>query len=507
MELTRDAESWDMFTFHTPTEARRAHPARAARRFRPAAAVAVAAAMLTGSALSGCSLIDGGTQVVNIGYQSKTLNTINAGTLMRDQGVFEEKLDELGKKNGTRYRVQWHDFSSGAPLTAAMIATQVDIGSMGDYPLVTNGSKSAKYDDAATEFVATTGYNLQGSLNQVVVPASSTATGLADLVGEQVSTSLGSAGDGMLATALRRAGIDPAQVQIANQDPSIGAAALEGGQVAGLAQFVPWPQLMIFRGQGRLLYDGGENGVPTFHGVVARKQFTGRHPDVMSAFLQAMQTTSDYITANPMTAATRISEITGIEPEVAYLYNGPGGMVSFDPALKPQFATTLKQVKEFLVDRGSVTADFDVQQFANDSYLRRLYGAEFQRRTDDVANPSKVTGHDEVCGLPVDDPETASEVWFDGEADTRKSATPTCLLRRIAESGGKQVRAGYVPDTRSGLKIFAAQAVWVHDSESAPTGKLLPFATERGAQTYLDQHPSARTLNYDDAVRAARQVQ
>ncbi len=418
------------------------------------------AALALSSVLTNCSVLESDTVVVNVGYQSKTINTINAGTLMRDRGELERALENVGEQTGTRYKVVWQDFSSGAPLTAAMIASHVDIGSMGDYPLLTNGSKTQAYDDARTEFIATTGYNLRGSLNQVVVPTSSTATQLADLEGKQISTSLGSAGDGMLSTALERMGIGTGAVNIANQDPSIGAAAIEGSQVDALAQFVPWPQLVIFRNQGRLVYDGGDNNVPTFHGVVARKQFSGDHPEVINAFLDAMRTTTEYITAEPMAAAVRISEITGIEPEVAYLYNGPNGLVSFDPTIKEPFAESLDNVKDFLVERGSVRADFDVAGFQNDTYLRELLGANFESQTTDLTNPSRLSGQDEICDLPVDDPTTASEVWFAGETDTEPSATPTCLLRRIAESG-KSVRAGYVPDASTSVKLFAAHASWV----------------------------------------------
>ena len=92
--------------------------------------------------LTGCGLLTESMIVVNVGYQSKTINTVNAGTLLRDRGEFESALNRLGAINGKRYRVVWQDFSSGAPLTAQMIATHVDIGSMGDYPLLANGSKT-----------------------------------------------------------------------------------------------------------------------------------------------------------------------------------------------------------------------------------------------------------------------------------------------------------------------------------------------------------------------------
>ncbi|WAC57433.1 ABC transporter substrate-binding protein [Gordonia sp. SL306] len=480
---------------------RRPSPRRIRRRGRAALAVTTATVALS-SALTGCGMFDSESVVVNVGYQSKTLNTVNAGTLMRDRGAFEAALDQAGEKSGKRYRVVWQDFSSGAPLTAAMIASHVDIGSMGDYPLLTNGSKTKKYDDAQTDFIATTGYNLRGSLNQVVVPTGSTATSLDDLRGKDVSTSLGSAGDGMLSTALERAGITKDDVHIANQDPSIGAAAVEGKQVDAFAQFVPWPQLVIFRNQGRLVYDGGDNEVPTFHGVVARHQFADRNPEVMTAFMQALRGTTDYITAQPMQAALRVSEITGIEPEVVYLYNGPNGLVSFDPTIKKQFGPALEKVKAYLVKRGSVSGAFDIARFTDSHYLEALYGSQYPSKTADVGNPSHLTGTDDVCGLPVADPATASEVWFADQQATSVAATPSCALRRIADTGTR-VRAAYVPDAVTATKLFAAHATWLVDPSAPPSRRYLPFATTGGAAMYQQSHPGLTDVSYETALTQA----
>ncbi|PJK18420.1 ABC transporter substrate-binding protein [Mycolicibacterium goodii] len=473
------------------------------RRWRGRSAALLAAVTVGGTQLlTGCGLLAEPTVVVNVGYQSKTINTVNAGTLLRDRGDFEAELKEIGAATGTKYRVVWQDFASGAPLTAQMIATHVDIGSMGDYPLLTNGSKTRKYDDAATEMIATTGYNLRGSLNQVVVPTDSSAQELADLTGKKVSTSLGSAGDGMFSSALNSNGIDKNAVQIVNQDPSVGASAIDGRQVDALAQFVPWPQLVIYRNQGRLLYDGGDNNVPTFHGVVVRRQFADQRPEVMSAFMRAMRTTTDAIVADPLAAAQRVGELTGIEPEVIYLYNGPNGLVSFDMTLKEQFLDAFAAVKDYLVGRGSVTADFDIPGFLNDGYLRELFGDEYPQRAAGVENPMKLTGFDDVCGLPVDDPAQASEVWAVGAATTDVAATPSCLLRRVATT--PEVRAAYVPDTVTGLRIFADHAVWLQDPSAPPTHRYKPFATAAGAESYRAQHPDSVVVAYTAAVGHSR---
>lgn len=455
--------------------------------------------------LTGCGWLTEPTVVVNVGYQSKTINTINAGTLMRDRAEFENTLAELGETNGKKYRVVWQDFSSGAPLTAQMIASHVDIGSMGDYPLLTNGSKTARYDDAATELIATTGYNLRGSLNQVVVPTDSNVWSLDDLAGRKVSTSLGSAGDGMFSTALQANGIDISDVNVVNQDPSVGAAAIEGNQVDALAQFVPWPQLVVFREQGRLLYDGGDNNIPTFHGVVVRKHFSAQHPEVMSAFMQAMAATTDYIVENPLPAALRMSEITGIEPEVVYLYNGPNGLVSFDMTIKDQFMPALAKTKEFLVERGSVAQDFDVEGFVNDSYLRDLLGPEYAAQVEDVSNPMKLTGFDDLCNMPADDPSQASELWVAGADSTEVAATPTCLLQRLADN--PEIRAAYVPDTSSATRLFAEHAVWLQDPSAPVTHQYKPFATEAVADEYRAQHPQTLPVEYSTAVSESRPAQ
>ncbi|MCZ8382222.1 ABC transporter substrate-binding protein [Mycobacterium sp. CPCC 205372] len=471
-------------------------------RRRRTAAVLTALAVAGAQALTGCGLLTDPTVTVNVGYQSKTINTVNAGTLLRDREELENALERVGAANGKRYRVVWQDFSSGAPLTAQMMATHVDIGSMGDYPLLTNGSKTRKYADAETELIATTGYNLRGSLNQVVVPASSSARTLADLSGQRVSTSLGSAGDGMFSTALQRNDIDKAALQILNQDPAVGAAAIDGGQVDAFAQFVPWPQLVIYRNQGRLLYDGGDNEIPTFHGVVVRKQFADGHPEVMTAFMQAVKATTDAIVADPLQAAQRVSALTGIEPEVVYLYNGPNGLVSFDMTIKREFGTAFTKVKDFLVKRGSVTADFDVAEFVDDGYLRELFGPDYDRRRADVRNPTALTGTDDLCRLPVGDPAQASEVWMSGADDTEVAATPTCLLRRVATAA--EVRAAYVPDTATGIRLFADHAVWLRDPGAPPTQRYKPFATEAGADAYRARHPQATTIGYPAAVSQSR---
>jgi NitT/TauT family transport system substrate-binding protein len=457
-------------------------------------------AILVAATLAACSAggPGGRTVVVNMGYQSKTINTVTAGTLLRDRGTFEAKLADLGKRTGTRYQVNWNDFASGPPLTAQMIASKIDIGSMGDYPLLVNGSKSARFDDVRSRLVAVTGYNLRGSLNQVVVPTNSPAQTLRDLAGKTVSVSVGSAGHGMLVDGLRGAGMSPDDVRILNQEPSVGASAIEGQQVDALAQFVPWPQVLAFNGKARLLYDGGQTGVPTFHGVIVREHYADQHPDVMQAFLDAMRDTTDYLNTHPFDAAQRVASITGIKPEVVYLYNGPNGLVTFDMTIKPQLVDALKKHLPFLKDLKAV-GDLDLNTFVDDHYVRQLFGSDYDRLVANTASTDPIGGTDPVCGGAVSEPAQASEVWFDGDPGTVVAKSPTCMLR-LMKSNGKTVRAAYAPDAAHGERIFATTAAWVIDPALGSDASSLPFALTDDAHRYISGHPGSRLVDYSNAL-------
>ncbi|MBF6271834.1 ABC transporter substrate-binding protein, partial [Nocardia farcinica] len=73
-------------------------------------------------AAAGCSLAPSddapaGTVQVVVGYQSKTIITVSAGTLLRAKGFLEHRLAAITAAGGARYQVEWQDYDTGAPIT------------------------------------------------------------------------------------------------------------------------------------------------------------------------------------------------------------------------------------------------------------------------------------------------------------------------------------------------------------------------------------------------------
>ncbi|MEV0382068.1 ABC transporter substrate-binding protein [Nonomuraea sp. NPDC050643] len=462
------------------------------RKALTAAIILVATAACSVSGPSG----DTGKTRLVVGYQSKTINTVTAGTLLRSLGYLEKRL-------GDKYQVEWQDYETGAPITAKMVAGKIDIGSMGDYPLLINASRTQAVPAARTELISTTGYNLRGGLNMVLVPTTSKAKTLADLAGTKISASVGSAGHGTLVQALEKAGVT--DVETVNHQPAVGAAQLESGGVQGYAQFVAWPGLLAFQDKGRLVYDGSALDVPTFHGVVVRQAYAKEHPEIVDAFLKAQIEATRYLHEHPLEAAESVAEATGLPPEVVYLYNGRGGIATFDVTLKEPLRQAHQHDVAYLKRISQDFSGVDVASFVNDSYLRKAYGPTYDADRAGTANAAAITGADAVCGVPVDKPQTASELWLEGESTTRPAATPTCLLRAVA-AADRRVRAAYVPDTVTGTRWFADRSVWLKAPAKDSAGRaaeFLPFTTQDGADAYREQHPEAEPVTYAEALKGA----
>ncbi|QGV77126.1 ABC transporter substrate-binding protein [Streptomyces ficellus] len=440
-------------------------------------ATALTATLVTGCGGDANAGDDDGTVTVTVGYQSKTINTVTAGTLLRELGYFEQELKARGAEDGTTYRVRWQDYATGAPITAQMTADKIDIGSMGDFPLLINAARGEQLD-RPTRLVSVTGYNPRGGLNTIVTAPGSKLRTLNDLRGKKVSTSVGSAADGTLVRALERAGIDPEKdVRKLNQQPSVGASALRSGSADALSQFVAWPGLLAHQGRARALYDGAALNLPTFHGVTVRERFAEERPAVLEAFLRAQIRATEHLRAEPVAAAESVARATGLPAEVVYLYNGAHGIATFDPTLKPALVDALKKDVPVLASAGLVR-DVDVDAFVDDRYLKRAYGPAYPR------------------ALAAGAPTSRAEVWFK-DGTTRSFASPTALLGAVA-AAGDTVRAAYVPDTTTGTSWFADKAVWVADGT-----KRLPFVTASAADAYTAGHPGARTVPYDQALRGA----
>ena len=423
---------------------------------------------------------------IGIGHQSMCTDTYPAGIIVKELKLLEKHLPHDGKYADAQYDVTWSDYESGAPITNQMLANKLSFGVMGDYPLVVNGAKFQQTSSLRTLLVSGTAYNRKGSGNAIVVPVSSDIHSIADLRGKSVSTPVGSAAWGMLVKALDDAKIPLSDIELKNQSPTVGAANIAAKKIDAHADFCPWSEIMQFRGTGRVIYDGSETGIPYLHGVVVRKDFADKYPEIVVAFIKAIYDAEQWVSSDPVKATEMMEKWTGVEKEVLYLYYSKGGHLTLDPTLKPQWAKTLKFDNDVLT-HASLSPALDVKPWIDDRFIRQAYAEmklDYDAQQAVVVDPLTANK-----GLP-------NEIWHSRDG-ILTYPTVKEFLAAVAkyQASGAKLNSTYVYDQTSGLKMFGNTAFYVLGAD----GAYASFLREADAKTYAAS-VKGKVLSYADAV-------
>ncbi|WP_199917027.1 ABC transporter substrate-binding protein [Parazoarcus communis] len=440
---------------------------------------------------------------IGIGTQNTTTNTVTGGIVLKELGLLEKHLPKTGKYKDTQFKLEWQNFSSGPPVTNGMVANTLQIGMMGDYPLLVNGATFQNGNGTKSRLVALIAYNADGAGNGVVVHKDSPYYELADLKGKKLSVPFGSAAHGMLLKALEDKGWKAEDFELSSQSPEVGTSSLQEQRIDGHADFVPFAELLPYRGFARKIFDGVETKVPTFHGVVVREDFATKYPEVVVAYIKALMEANEWVRKNPVEAATKIAEWTRVEKEVAYMFLGPSGVHTLDPTIKPKWIETVKYDHGVLDRMGRVKA-LNADAWADETYVRQAFkelGYDYDKQRASFAN-YEISGTDPLCGGKIERPREAGEVWIDGDGITAyKSAGCTLAAVKKAGAEGKKVGVAFVFDYTTKIKLFADKAFYALGTKD---GKpvIVPFLLKKDAETHASAN-GGKVGSYEDALALA----
>jgi NitT/TauT family transport system substrate-binding protein len=459
-------------------------------------ALCVAAALVFTSGQSRAETIE-----IGIGIQNTTTNTVTGGVVLKELGLLEKHLPKTGKYKDVTYSLSWQNATSGPPITHGMMANNIQIGMMGDYPLMVNGA-TGQATGNETQLVAIIAYNAQGSGNGIVVHKDSPYYDLADLKGKNVSVPFGSAAHGMMQRALEQKGLPPDFWNLVSQSPEIGSTNLQEKRIDAHADFVPFAELLPFRGFARKIYDGAETKTPTFHGVVVRKDFGEKYPEIVVAYIEALMEANDWLRKNPKVAAEKIEEWTKINKEVVYIFLGPGGIHTLDPTIKPAWVDAIG-ANYAVLKKLNMIKDLNIKAWVNDTYVRQAYkdlGLDYDKQLATMTG-YEVTGHDPVCDAPVNNPKEAGQIWIDG-GDIVPFSSPACTLMGVKKftGQGKKLNAVYLVDHTLGIKLFADAAFYaIGQGQKKPD--VVPFMLKKDAEAYAAKI-EGKLGTYADALAA-----
>ncbi len=433
-----------------------------------------ATSLVIGFCLAGPAVAE--TVTIGIGTQDTTTNTVTTGVIIRQLHLLEKYLPKDGKYADIKFAFDWQNFTSGPPVTNAMMADKAQIGAMGDYPLIVNGFTFESNPESKSKLIAVAAYNLEGSGNGIVVNKESPYFEFADLKGKVVSVPFGSAAHGMVLKALQDRGLSQDFFQLVSQSPEVGSTNLQEKKIDAHADFVPFAELLPFRGFARKIFDGVETHLPTLHGVVVRADFAQKYPEVVVAYLKAVIAANEWLRADPAGAAAKIEEWTGTNKEVVYIFLGPGGNMTTDPTIKPVLLKAAEEDVKVLQKLGRMK-EFDVQKWADDSFLRKAYaelGKDYDKDLASTAN-YEIKGTDQFCNKPITNrarpARSGSRIraFFPSAARPARSAPIRISRRRARRSMSPMSSTRCAASSSSPIRLSTPSPTRMAPSKSRPS--------------------------------------
>jgi sulfonate transport system substrate-binding protein len=158
-------------------------------------------------------------------------------------------LEASGQLKDVPYKIEWFNFPAAQPLGEALNAGAIDVGGLGDAPLIFAYAAGAR-----VRAVAAT--RSQPVDLAILVPAASPIKSAADLKGKRIATTRGSIGHFLVIATLERAGIKLSDVTLSFMQPADAKSALESGNVDAWSTWDPYVALGELRDNNRSVANG-----------------------------------------------------------------------------------------------------------------------------------------------------------------------------------------------------------------------------------------------------------
>jgi len=227
------------------------------------------------------------------------------------KGGLRALLETANGLQGLNYEIQWAEFPAAAPLAEALNAEAVDLGPIGDAPLIfalANGVRIKAYAVNRSDPYGTA----------VLVRPDSPLKGAADLKGKSIATNRGSIGHHVALKALASVGLKPDAATFRFLPPGEAKLALTQGAVDAWATWEPYTAMAETAGHARVLVNGrglssGLSFLAATDTAIARKHAALK--DFAQRVVAAQRWSYQHV---PEFSAT-LARIVGIPPEAARL--------------------------------------------------------------------------------------------------------------------------------------------------------------------------------------------
>lgn len=277
------------------------------------------------------------------------------------KGGLRALLEAANALDGVAYDIQWSEFAAAAPLAEALNANAVDLGPIGDAPLV--------FALAAGARVKAIGVSRSDSYGTaVLVRPDSPLKTAADLKGKSIATNRGSIGHYVALKGIIQAGLKPEEVTFRFLTPPDAKLALTQGSVDAWATWEPYTALAETTGHSRVLVSG-RGLLPGLGFVAATEAAIATRRPVLQDFMQRLGRAQLWSYRNVDAYSATMARIIGIPVEAAKLqferrqqkWVAVDAKVIADQQGTADFYQQVGLIKQHLDVKGIFDPGFDIQ--------------------------------------------------------------------------------------------------------------------------------------------------
>ncbi len=263
------------------------------------------------------------TLTLSIGIQNGTIPSVTAGLIIQRLQLLSNFLPKDGRYSGIQFQIEWQNFATGSPIVTGLDSGNLNIGILGDYPLLLSAlpnPETAQYNTRLVSFVSS---NPDGSGNAFIVPHQSKVETIADLRGQNIAVPLRSSAHGMVMRSLQAANLlDQVELISLEHIQAIRGFNFPLHLADSYAHFAPFHDVACRCGKFRYLADGNLDILPSFYGVVVNHDLADRYPEVVIAYLQSLKA-AQYWYDNTPSAPAQVAQWTRLDLDlVTEILNG-----------------------------------------------------------------------------------------------------------------------------------------------------------------------------------------
>lgn len=307
---------------------------------------------------TGCS--SKGTKTEDTVPKNDTKKVILGDMIMYYPIKIADKLgyfDEEFKNDGIDIEIK--KFSRGAEMVEGFASNNVDIGLLGDQPVVQGKANNIDLKVISKFFSSDTGYGF-------VATKESGVKTLKDMKGKKVGVTIGSTLHQLFLIYLNSVGLTENDVQIVNLTSADTLTSLKANEIDCAVIMEPEMTKAVATGCTLITTAVGYNKVTTV--IAGKSDFLEKNPDISARILKVIDKTFKWIEQNKEEAAKIVADETGSTPEVAKLY--------YDTrenklGLAQEDVDSIQKTIDFSLDKKLIKNKVDINSLIDDTYLKK----------------------------------------------------------------------------------------------------------------------------------------